>query len=47
MSNYYIFILFILMYEPDTKSLEEHKHTLTAQRRLITTDTEHFIKALG
>jgi len=37
--------LFILMFEPDTKSVE-HKHTQSAQRRLIKTDTERFITAL-
>jgi len=34
------------MFEPDTKSIE-HKHKLSAQSRLIITDTEHFLTALG
>jgi len=34
------------MFETDTKSIE-HKHTLSAQGSLITTDTESFITALG
>jgi len=34
------------MSEPDTQAVE-HKQTLFAQRRLTTTDTEHFITALG
>jgi len=34
------------MFEPDTKSIE-HKHTLSLQRRLIITDTEGFVMALG
>jgi len=35
-----------LRFEPDTKSIE-HKQTLPAQRRLIITDTERFVTALG
>jgi len=44
--NKHIIIIFtdiyfnILVFEPDTKSIE-HKHTLFAQGRLIITDTEH------
>jgi len=34
------------MFEPDTKFIE-HKHTLSPQRRLIKTDTEGFVMALG
>jgi len=36
----------ISIFEPDTKSIE-HKHTLFPQRRLIITDTEVFVMALG
>jgi len=35
----------ILIFEPDTKSIE-HKHTPSAQHRLIITDTERFVTAL-
>ena len=35
----------ISIFEPDTKSVE-HKHTLSAQHRLILTDTERFVTAL-
>ena len=35
----------ILIFEPDMKSIE-HKHTLSAQHRLIITDREHFVSAL-
>ena len=35
----------ILVFEPDMKSIE-HKHALSAQNRLIITDTEHFVSAL-
>ena len=35
----------ILIFEPDTKSVE-HKHTLSAQHRLILTNTERFVTAL-
>jgi len=38
--------LFILIFEPDTKSIV-HKHTLSALRRLIITDTERFATAFG
>jgi len=41
-----IFIIFILTFVPDTKSIE-HKHTLPAQRKLEMTDTERFVTALG
>jgi len=34
------------MFKPDTKSIQ-HKHTLSAQSRLTTTDTERFVMALG
>ena len=36
----------ILMFEPDTKSTE-NKHTLSPQRRLIITDTDGLVMALG
>ena len=35
----------ILIFEADMKSIE-HKHALSAQHRLIITDTEHFVSAL-
>jgi len=41
--NYFNFN--ILIFEPDMKSIE-HKHALSAQHRLILTDTEHFVSAL-
>jgi len=34
------------MFEPDARTIE-HTHTLPAQCRLITTDTERFLTALG
>jgi len=34
------------MFEPDTKPIE-HKHTVYAQGRLILTDTERLVTALG
>jgi len=37
--------MFLLIFEPDTKSTE-HKHTLSAQHRLIIWDTERFVTAL-
>ena len=42
-SHWYLF--FILIFEPDTK-FTEHKHTLSAQHRLIIIDTERFVTAL-
>jgi len=41
--NYFYFN--ILIFEPDMKSID-HKHALSAQHRLIITDTEHFVSAL-
>jgi len=38
-------IIFVLIFEPDMKSIE-HKHALPAQHRLIITDAEHFALAL-
>jgi len=35
----------ILFFEPDTKSMQ-HKHTLSAQHRLVITDTEHSVMTL-
>jgi len=35
----------ISIFEPETKSTE-HKHTLSAQNRLIITDTGRFVTAL-
>ena len=35
----------MLIFEPDTKFVE-HKHTLSAQHRLIIQDTECFVTAL-
>ena len=36
----------MLILEPETKPVE-HKHTLSAQHRLIITDTERFVTVLA
>jgi len=44
-ANIFISLIFILIFEPETKSVER-KHTLSAQHRLIIPDTERLVMAL-